>query len=333
MISDWLLSPTSTAWAIALLLKSSLLFTATAVIARCLLRTASQRRLLWVLAFGFVLMLPVGDVLLPQLQVSLVPVQHEWASRAVSIGGLELPAAGWIFAIWMIGALWALIRVANDWRAACAVVARSTSVAQDTLPLTARMVLSGDAHTAIRLAYTDELTTAAVIGWRTPTILLPHAAKTWSADMLRAALVHEVEHIRQSDWLVMLIERVAVALFWPNPLVWAAQRAAAMAREIAADDAVIRADVSPTNYARQLLDLSRAARANTTLGLAVGLGGSAMVPRVRALFSGARNHDAASQRVRRVMIATSLIFALPAIALQPTSCMPTNPFAAVLHLD
>lgn len=331
-MGDWLLSPDMAAWAIALLLKSSLLLSATALMAHALLRTASQRRLVWALAFGCVLALPVGDLLLPQLPVPLLSVQHAWLSQTVVLGPLELPAAGWVFVLWTIGALWSLVRLANDWRAASAVLARSTAVARHTLPSSARAVLRGHANTAIRLAYTDELATAAVIGWREPTILLPQAAKSWSTDMLRAALLHEVEHIRQRDWLVMLIERVAVALFWPNPLVWAAQRAAVTAREIAADDAVIRADVSPTSYARQLLDLSQAARTHAAPGLVVGLGTSSMVRRVRALFSGARNHDAATQRGRRIMIATTLMVSLPIVALQPMSCIPASLFTVGLHL-
>ncbi len=331
-MGDWLLSPDLATWAIALLLKSSLLLSATALIAHALLRTASQRRLLWALAFGCVLALPAGDLLLPQWSVPLLSVQHEWLSHAVIVGPLALPAAGWAFVLWMIGALWALVRLANDWRAAYGVLARSTAVARHTLPASARAVLSGDTDAAIRLAFTDELATAAVIGWREPTILLPQAARSWSADMLRAALVHEVEHIRQRDWLVMLIERVVVALFWPNPLIWAAQRAAVTAREIAADDAVIRADVSPTSYARQLLDLSRAARSGSSIRLAVGLGSSSMVLRVRALFSGARNHDAATQPIRRIMVAATLVFSLPVVALQPMSCIPVNPFTVALHL-
>ncbi|MCC6244407.1 MAG: M56 family metallopeptidase [Gemmatimonadaceae bacterium] len=327
------MSPDLATWAIALLLKSSLLLAAAAVTARCLLRTASQRRLLWALAFASVLALPAGELLLPQLYVPLASVQHQWFSSTVVVGPLELPVAGWVLVLWMIGALWALVRVANDWRAARAVLARSQTIERNTLPTSARAVLGGDAGTAIRVAWTEELVSAAAIGWREPTILLPRAAMVWSADMLRAALVHEVEHIRQRDWLLMLVERLAVALFWPNPLVWAARHAAVTAREIAADDAVLRADVSPTRYARQLLDLSQAARAGTTVGLVVGLGGSSMVPRVRALFSSARHHDAATQRVRRIMVATTVLVSLPVVALQPMRCIPTNSPSFSLHLS
>lgn len=333
MIVDWLVSPALTTWAIAMLLKCSLMLMAAGLTARCLLRTASQQRLVWLLAFGSVLAIPVGDVLLPQWHVPLARLQHPWLSQLVAFGPAELPAAGWIFILWMTGALWALARVANDWRAACGVLTRSTVLTPDVLPASVRAVLGRDANTPIRLAWTDELATAAVIGWRRPTILLPQAARSWGADMLRAALVHEMEHIRQNDWLVMLVERAAVALFWPHPLVWVAQRAAVTAREIAADDAVIRANVSPSRYARQLLDLSQAARAGAPVRLAVGLGRSSMVPRVRALFSGTRNHAAASQHVRRVLVTTTFMVSLPVVALHPTICIPAHPVTVASLLD
>ncbi|MBP6775419.1 MAG: hypothetical protein KA154_20700, partial [Gemmatimonadaceae bacterium] len=86
------------------------------------------------------------------------------------------------------------------------------------------------------------------------------------------------------------------------------------------------------SYARQLLDLSRAARSGSSIRLAVGLGSSSMVLRVRALFSGARNHDAATQPIRRIMVAATLVFSLPVVALQPMSCIPVNPFTVALHL-
>jgi beta-lactamase regulating signal transducer with metallopeptidase domain len=131
----------------------------------------------------------------------------------------------------------------------------------------------------------------------------------------------------------MLLERAVLALYWPHPLVWAAQRAAAMAREIAADDAVLRADVSPTGYAQQLLDLSHPACTGTTVGLALGLGSGKVAPRVHALFSGKSHHEAATQRFRRGMIAAALMFSLPLVTLQPmVTCTPARPVTVASHL-
>ena len=51
------------------------------------------------------------------------------------------------------------------------------------------------------------------------------------------------------DWIKLLLARVATALFWFNPLVWVLAREAHQLREETADDAVLAADISDTDYA------------------------------------------------------------------------------------
>jgi beta-lactamase regulating signal transducer with metallopeptidase domain len=311
--------------ALELLLKSSLLFVLAAAGSHSVLRTASQRRLAWALVFGIVLALPVVQLWMPPWYVPLVDVQHAALSRTITIGPLHTSVVGWAFLLWLFGATWALIRCANDLRAAHAVRNRAIPIAslESAALLCATLCDNGSEAPRNRmpqLAWTDELQSAAVIGWRHPCILLPCAARFWTPDMLRAALLHELEHVRQHDWLIMLLERLVAALYWPNPLVWAAQIRAAVAREIAADDAVMRAAVSPAQYARQLLELSRPRRGTTTLRAAVGFGGASLAPRVRALFANSRSHGVATRSTRHAIVVATLSMALPAIALQPIIC-------------
>jgi beta-lactamase regulating signal transducer with metallopeptidase domain len=315
-------------WALVLLLKTSALVLLATGTTRWLLRTASQRRLWWVLTFGTVLLLPAGEWLLPPVALPLLNVPHELLSRPVGSGDVTVPVAALALALWLTGSAFGALRAFNDWRAARGLLRRSTPIDPDTLPACARHLVYG--ASAVRLAWTDELVTAAVIGWRAPTVLLPRAALTWRPEMLRAALVHEIEHVRQRDWLVMLLERVTVALYWPNPLVWFARRAAAMAREIAADDAVIRAGIAPAAYARQLLALSRTMPQHARPQLAVGLGGGVVRSRVHALFAGGGRHDAARGGARRTMIAATLLVALPVFAARPLTCIPTGALAALV---
>lgn len=334
MIAEWssYVMPTSdlSGWALVLLLKTSAVVLLAAGTARWLLRTASQKRLLWVLTFATVLVMPAGEWLLPPVALPLVYVPHEMLARTVGSGEATISVAGLALILWLSGAVLAALRAFNDWRAARALLARSMPVDPDTLPACARDLVRGASPTPVRLAWTDELVTAAVIGWRAPTVLLPRAARTWRPDMLRAALVHEIEHVTQRDWLVMLFERVTLALYWPNPLLWMARRAAAMTREIAADDAVLRAGIAPAAYARQLLALSRTMPRHARPQFAVGLGGAVVRPRVRALFAGDGRHGAARRGAKRIMIAATLVLALPAFAVRPLTCIPTGPLAALV---
>ena len=42
-------------------------------------------------------------------------------------------------------------------------------------------------------------------------------ARTQDAE---AVLAHEIAHIRRRDWLFLALSRLALALFWFNPLLW-----------------------------------------------------------------------------------------------------------------
>ena len=59
------------------------------------------------------------------------------------------------------------------------------------------------------------------------------------------------------DWAKLMLSRVAVAIFWFNPLVWLLAREAHQLREEAADDAVLAADIEDTEYANLLVGVAR----------------------------------------------------------------------------
>jgi hypothetical protein len=154
-------------------------------------------------------------------------------------------------------------------------------------------------------------------------IILPPDAAEWSADAMRRALVHELEHIRRRDWATQLFARVVCALFWFNPLVWMAYRRLTLAAEHACDDAVVcRANAAAqpattseedTVYADQLVDLAR--RMNTrahsaVLGMAQR---SDLAARVHALLDRSTSRGRAGAR-RLTLIGTAAIALLLVIA-------------------
>jgi beta-lactamase regulating signal transducer with metallopeptidase domain/ankyrin repeat protein len=90
--------------------------------------------------------------------------------------------------------------------------------------------------------------------WR-PAILLPDEACEWNEADLRRALVHELEHVRRSDWAIQLAARASCIFYWFHPLVWVALRRLSLEAERAADDAVVRS-AGHTEYAEQLVLLA-----------------------------------------------------------------------------
>jgi beta-lactamase regulating signal transducer with metallopeptidase domain len=108
----------------------------------------------------------------------------------------------------------------------------------------------------VTLVIHEEIPAPLTCGVRTPTILLPEEAPTWTSGELRRAVVHELEHVRRRDWWVQLLARTACATYWFNPLVWIVSRQLALEAERACDDAVI-ANEESTHYAEQLVTLAR----------------------------------------------------------------------------
>jgi hypothetical protein len=113
-----------------------------------------------------------------------------------------------------------------------------------------------------------------------PQILLPAAATGWSAAERHAALMHERAHVARSDWAVHTWAWWIEAVFWFHPLVRHARAALIAGAKHAADDAVLASGVRASDYAALLLSLGRPSRP----ALALGMGGSALGPRIRAVL-------------------------------------------------
>jgi bla regulator protein blaR1 len=99
---------------------------------------------------------------------------------------------------------------------------------------------------------------ASPISWglMRPVILLNSRAVE-ASDEAEAIIAHELAHVARMDWAKLLLARIATALFWFNPLVWILAREAHQLREEAADDSVLAADISDTDYARLLVGVAR----------------------------------------------------------------------------
>jgi beta-lactamase regulating signal transducer with metallopeptidase domain len=120
-----------------------------------------------------------------------------------------------------------------------------------------------------------------------PVILLNSEAAESHAEA-EAIITHELAHVARLDWAKLLLSRVAVAIFWFNPLVWVLAREAHQLREEAADDAVLGTDIDETEYARLLVGVAR----HECRGLLIGAHGVAparnsLARRVKRVLDGA----------------------------------------------
>jgi beta-lactamase regulating signal transducer with metallopeptidase domain len=178
----------------------------------------------------------------------------------------------------------------------------------------------------VELLVHEDIPAPLTCGFSRPCILLPGEAQHWNDSDLRRALVHELEHVRRSDWMIQLAARAACALYWFHPLAWVTWRRLCLEAERACDDAVLETG-ERTDYAEQLVQLARrmsAGAAQPALGMA---NRSDLSARVTALLNDSQRRGRAGV-VRTggiLLVATALVLAMAPLN---AVVVPVDPAAA-----
>lgn len=100
-------------------------------------------------------------------------------------------------------------------------------------------------------------------GFVRPVIVLPPAAAEWSVEQRRIVLLHELAHVRASDWLFHVSARLVCALLWFHPGAWWVARGLRDDAELACDDRVIASGVRRSDYAELLVTAADALSAES----------------------------------------------------------------------
>ena len=99
-------------------------------------------------------------------------------------------------------------------------------------------------------------------GDRKPVIVLPKTALNWPIEQLKTVLLHEAAHIRHRDYIPNIVRRLACSFFWWNYPLWLLARRAQLESEKRADQWVVHQEVSPFDYAAQLVQITRLLQTN-----------------------------------------------------------------------
>ena len=299
-------------FALSILLKGSVIIVLAAILARITERSAARATLVWRVAFFAVIALPATSALLPPIELAAIDMPHETFSSSI---------VRWLPVVWIIGAAIGVARLAADYLSASGIAARGKSVTSGRIAtLLNRAVTMSRSEHVPQLRETAELPTAALIGFRNPVILIPVEAGNWSDDEIVAVLCHELEHLRHSDWIAMILERIVVSLLWINPLIHLAFRSSSASREIVADDAVVRSSVSIERYAQRLISVARLENRCAALAFSGRLAGTEA--RVQALFESRRHRQRVSFRTQLAGAVVVIPILATVAAAQPWRCIP-----------
>lgn len=165
-----------------------------------------------------------------------------------------------LLAIWVIGALVTLVRNSAAQQSFMAVIAREKMQASPQL-----QALADDVARQVGLKRTPQIATSLisngplVTGLFRPIVLLPAWFESdYDRVQQRAALAHELTHVKRGDLWALQIAELFVACLWFNPLAYMARKAFRTDQEAACDSDVLRCGAaSPHAYGSTLLKAVR----------------------------------------------------------------------------
>jgi len=310
-----------------LLIRSSLILGAGAILCRLLVRQQpKQRHSILLSSFLLLLLWPILATWLPAVSFSVgdhqavrdsVTVQQFSVGRhssSVTNGLVVSPIHLWAMAVLVVltPLLMAHIRLRG--------LVKRASVCSDESKIDLLRELCGQLGVAkppVLLIHPESLMPMATGLWR-PGIVLPSDCYLWTQARWRIVLLHELAHITRGDLLSQCCARVVAALWWFQPLSWGVLRLLRRESERACDELVIASGVRPSDYAAELLAIAQTFSANRpgrVAGIAMAREGG-LQSRVQAILK------PANAKVRRPIPLLVSFFSLAALTILASAVTP-----------
>lgn len=173
---------------------------------------------------------------------------------------------------------------------------------------------SAGAPRRLRLLVSDEAPSPLSWGLLNPVILIDRDTLD-QPDDADAILAHEIAHVVRRDWLVLMLTRIAAALFWFNPLVWVLEREVVQQAEEAADiEAALW--VEPARYAQTLVHWAQFNAGALVPANSIAPSASALARRVRAILDARRRATPTGSVWTLAAIAGCALFAVALTVVQ-----------------
>lgn len=329
-------------------------------------RSASLRGLVWTIALGGILLLPLLSRITPRIQLVILPAAATAPDPVAAAGNTvpltrtaakskkaeptepaaietivlpspqvpakettRIPWTTIALLSWATGCTLLLLRLIGNFRSLGRIVETSqvpTDPEWSALVDQVRRELGIRRSVPVRMS--DIVAVPAVAGVFRPVLLLPADAYDWGSSDRRQVVLHELAHVVRWDGLSQLVTQLACAVYWFVPLVWYGARRAAQLRELACDDVVLRAGTRASTYAENLLRLVRGVGVHDLPPAALAMARtSRLTDRVKGILDPDVRRDAVSGRATvSVMALAGIFFGL--IAAADPSAPASRPFAS-----
>lgn len=227
--------------------------------------TASTKSIIWMMVFAALILLPLFHEIVPTISLSVsfesaianaaagTSSSMDFSTQVDSIAGALLGLGisyvliCGLFLCYLLSGILKVILLTR-----CARPFKH-EVAQHKLQ---QLQVVNGCHRSIQLLISPKVSSPLTWGvWRHK-IIFPLAANGWNEELLQQTISHELGHVQRGDWVLQIISRIAISLYWINPLAWLAHRMLLIETEKACDDVAVENSGSPLSYAQNLLQLA-----------------------------------------------------------------------------
>jgi beta-lactamase regulating signal transducer with metallopeptidase domain len=247
-----------------------------------------------------------------------------WLGFSPQMRSVRLAAhtARWLVRLYIAMIVFALFRIARAWLCARHLVQHSR---ETTLRDRDKAAL-GDYCRRLgvkppQLRESEEVPSPMIVGVTAPVLLLPEGFARYTQDEVRAALCHELAHIKRQDYLVNAIcQLAALPVVW-HPVMYGVQQCIRRTREMVCDAMAAQEMKSEIRYAKCLLALAQSM-----------LGGRGMAE--QAQFLGLFSSNILEERVMRLVETKTMSVRVKAarVASGAALMIATTSIAAMFHV-
>jgi beta-lactamase regulating signal transducer with metallopeptidase domain len=288
---------------------------------KCMPRvSASHRFVLWLAGFGVVAALPLAPLVLSVLG-SPRSAAFEGAPAAAAHSWLQVDAH-WTLALASMWAIASLIRAAD----LAIHIVRLRRLWVSAMPV--ELPGLSKSQRAFQICSTQWIDRPSVIGFFAPRVLIPDwLLPRLTAGELEQIVLHESTHLlRRDDWS-NLFQKICLILFPLNPALWVMDRRLAKEREMACDEAVVRATQAPRAYAACLASVAERGLAHRAEALSLGAWQHRpeLARRVRNILHHKKTLPPVAARVLLATLGCALVTAALALAHAPRLVAFTAP--------
>ncbi|QDT04999.1 Regulatory protein BlaR1 [Rubripirellula lacrimiformis] len=221
--------------------------------------------------------------------------------------------------VWAVGAMLLLMRMTIGWIRLAGILRRAEPITDPdyVAAFTKACALAGcHEKRTPRLVASDEISGPLAAGIFAGSVALPKRLIAESSPAeLAEVLVHEVAHVVRRDQIVVLLQNLVAAIYWPHPLVRKLNRELAKAREEVCDNFVLETTDAPV-YSRTLLSLAQLVQQPETIPGSVGFFASRwkLEQRVAGLLDETRDTQTILSKRGWVFVLASTVGLLTAIS-------------------